>query len=82
MSECFCDRCNRMRLSADGWLRPCLLNENGQIDLKTALRTGITTRELREQVRELLAIKPEINFKGRDTGTEGIYTRTMSQIGG
>ncbi|HZG39177.1 MAG TPA: GTP 3',8-cyclase MoaA, partial [Nodosilinea sp.] len=24
MSECFCDRCNRMRLSADGWLRPCL----------------------------------------------------------
>ncbi|MEO0406659.1 MAG: GTP 3',8-cyclase MoaA, partial [Cyanobacteria bacterium P01_A01_bin.135] len=26
MSECFCDRCNRMRLSADGWLRPCLLN--------------------------------------------------------
>ncbi|MBW4668184.1 MAG: GTP 3',8-cyclase MoaA [Cyanomargarita calcarea GSE-NOS-MK-12-04C] len=82
MSECFCDRCNRMRLSADGWLRPCLLNESGQIDLKTALRTGITTRELREQVRELLAIKPEINFKGRDTGTEGIYTRTMSQIGG
>jgi GTP 3',8-cyclase len=82
MSECFCDRCNRMRLSADGWLRPCLLNETGQIDLKTALRTGITTRELREQVRELLVIKPEINFKGRDTGTEGIYTRTMSQIGG
>ena len=82
MSECFCDRCNRMRLSADGWLRPCLLNESGQIDLKTALRTGITTRELREQVRELLAIKPEINFKGRDSGTEGVYTRTMSQIGG
>ena len=24
MSECFCDRCNRVRLSADGWLRPCL----------------------------------------------------------
>ena len=32
MSECFCDRCNRMRLSADGWLRPCLLNEMGQIE--------------------------------------------------
>ncbi len=82
MSECFCDRCNRMRLSADGWLRPCLLNESGQIDLKTALRTGVTTRELREQVRELLAIKPEINFKGRDSGIERVYTRTMSQIGG
>jgi cyclic pyranopterin phosphate synthase len=82
MSECFCDRCNRMRLSADGWLRPCLLNENGQIDLKTALRHGINTTQLREQVRQLLAIKPEINFKERDSGTTAAYTRTMSQIGG
>ncbi len=83
MSECFCDRCNRMRLSADGWLRPCLLNENGQIDLKTALRNGVSTAKLRSQVRHLLTIKPEINFKQRDSGsTEGIYTRTMSQIGG
>jgi cyclic pyranopterin phosphate synthase len=82
MSECFCDRCNRMRLSADGWLRPCLLNETGQIDLKTALRAGVPTSELREQVEHLLAIKPEINYKGRDSGTAGAYTRTMSQIGG
>ena len=82
MSECFCDRCNRMRLSADGWLRPCLLNETGQIDLKTALRSGISTAQLQEQVSSLLAIKPEINFKGRDSGNKGIYTRTMSQIGG
>ena len=82
MSECFCDRCNRMRLSADGWLRPCLLNETGQIDLKTALRSGTSTAQLQEQVSSLLAIKPEINFKGRDSGNKGIYTRTMSQIGG
>lgn len=82
MSECFCDRCNRMRLSADGWLRPCLLNETGQIDLKSALRAGISTKELQNQVAELLKIKPEINFKQRDTGASGNYTRTMSQIGG
>ncbi len=82
MSECFCDRCNRMRLSADGWLRPCLLNESGQIDLKTALRRGVDPTYLREQVSQLLMIKPEINFKQRDSGTTGIYTRTMSQIGG
>ena len=82
MSECFCDRCNRMRLSADGWLRPCLLNETGQIDLKTALRSGTSTAQLQEQVSSLLAIKPEINFKGRDSGISGTYTRTMSQIGG
>lgn len=83
MSECFCDRCNRMRLSADGWLRPCLLNETGQLNLKMALREGVDVRVLREQVREVMQLKPEINFKLRDAGTGGkLYTRTMSQIGG
>jgi cyclic pyranopterin phosphate synthase len=82
MSECFCDRCNRMRLSADGWLRPCLLNETGQIDLKTPLRQNVTFEELRDQVNNLLRIKPDINFKQRDSGTTGNYARTMSQIGG
>ena len=83
MSECFCDRCNRVRLSADGWLRPCLLNETGQINLKTALREGISEVEIQQQIKELLHLKAEINFKQRDSGTaEGIYTRTMSQIGG
>ena len=83
MSECFCDRCNRMRLSADGWLRPCLLNETGQLDLKTALRSGVPLAEIRTQVQALLALKPEVNFKQREAGTTtGLYTRTMSQIGG
>ncbi|WP_319421690.1 GTP 3',8-cyclase MoaA [Pleurocapsa sp. FMAR1] len=83
MSECFCDRCNRVRLSADGWLRPCLLNETGQIDLKTALRDGVSSENLQAKISQLLLLKPEINFKERDSGTEaGTYTRTMSQIGG
>jgi cyclic pyranopterin phosphate synthase len=82
MSECFCNRCNRMRLSSDGWLRPCLLNESGQINLRDPLRAGIPAERLRQQVRELLDIKPDINFKGRDTGSQGSYRRTMSQIGG
>ncbi len=82
MSECFCDRCNRMRFSADGWLRPCLLNEASQIDLKTPFRNGVSMAELRQHVRDLLNLKPEINFTQRDKGTEGSYFRTMSQIGG
>ncbi|WAL58361.1 GTP 3',8-cyclase MoaA [Thermocoleostomius sinensis] len=83
MSECFCDRCNRMRLSADGWLRPCLLNEIGQLDLKTALRSGVPLAELRSQVQSLLELKPAINYKQRESGTIGqAYSRTMSQIGG
>jgi cyclic pyranopterin phosphate synthase len=82
MSECFCDRCNRMRLSADGWLRPCLLNETGQIDLKSALRDGVPRWKIRNQVQTILDLKPDINFKQREAGTTGAYSRTMSQIGG
>lgn len=83
MSECFCDRCNRVRLSADGWLRPCLLNETGQIDLKTSLRSGRSLEQIRQDVRELLLLKSEINYKDRVSGTaENGYSRTMSSIGG
>jgi cyclic pyranopterin phosphate synthase len=82
MSECFCDRCNRMRLSADGWLRPCLLNETGQLNLREMLRGGVPLEDIRNQVGHLVLAKPEINFKMRDSGTTGAYSRTMSQIGG
>jgi GTP 3',8-cyclase len=84
MSECFCDRCNRMRLSADGWLRPCLLNETGEIDLKTSWRDGEDIILLRDRVRNLIDSKPDINYKERDSGIQNgtTYRRTMSQIGG
>lgn len=82
MSECFCDRCNRMRLSADGWLRPCLLNETGQINLREQLRSGVPMADMRAQVAKLVDAKPEVNFKMRESGTTGAYSRTMSQIGG
>lgn len=82
MSECFCDRCNRMRLSADGWLRPCLLNETAQLNLRAMLRADVPLEEIRAQVRELLLAKSAINFKMRESGATGAYARTMSQIGG
>jgi len=82
MSECFCDRCNRMRLSADGWLRPCLLNETGQLNLRELLRDGVPVSEIRDRVGALVHAKPDINFKMRESGTTGAYSRTMSQIGG
>ena len=71
-----------MRLSADGWLRPCLLNETGQINLREQLRRGVPLADLRAQVAELVEAKPDINFKMRESGTTGAYSRTMSQIGG
>lgn len=35
----FCDACNKLRLTADGKLRPCL-GRHGEIDLAPALRSG------------------------------------------
>ena len=82
MSECFCDRCKRMRLSADGSIRPCMLNETSQLNLREALRNGESINTIRDRVGNLVANKPEINFKMRESGTTGAYSRTMSQIGG
>lgn len=82
MSECFCDRCNRMRLSADGWLRPCLLNETGQVNVRSLLRAGVPIETIRAKVNDLITLKPEVNYKQRESGTTGVYSRTMSQIGG
>jgi cyclic pyranopterin phosphate synthase len=59
-----------------------LLNQTGQIDLRTLLRSGVTWSQLRQQVAQLLAEKAAINYKLRDSGTTGTYARTMSQIGG
>ena len=54
----FCARCNRMRLTADGKLRPCLLTDH-EVDLRAALRRGCTDAELREQVLLALHTKPD-----------------------
>ncbi|MEM8615044.1 MAG: cyclic pyranopterin phosphate synthase MoaA, partial [Cyanobacteria bacterium P01_H01_bin.105] len=64
------------------WLRPCLLNETGQLNLRAALRNGESIETIRAQVGHLVASKPDINFKMRESGTTGAYSRTMSQIGG
>jgi GTP 3',8-cyclase len=74
LSHHFCAECNRLRLTADGRLRPCLFSDN-ELDVRTVLRTG-TDEDVRAVVREALRIKPE-NHAER-IGTD----RQMSQIGG
>ncbi len=62
-SEPFCNRCNRLRLTADGKLRLCLASKQA-IDIKTALRKGAAAEELREIFREAARQKPRgHNFK-------------------
>ncbi len=79
MTEHFCGTCNRLRLTSDGHLRPCLLDED-EVDLKEALRRGASIEELRKLIRQAVGIKREHHHLA-----EGVYTpegRPMCQIGG
>ena len=80
MSHKFCAGCNRLRLTANGALVPCL-SDNFEYDLRAPLRSGATDSELIEHVRAALAKKPlQSDFEGR-VERGGSY-RIMAQIGG
>ena len=57
LSNHFCHECNRLRLTADGKLRPCLFSET-EIDLNPALRIG-NADEVRRLIELSVATKPE-----------------------
>ena len=57
VSEHFCFQCNRLRLTADGKLRLCLLSED-EIDLRQPLRNGISFAGLKQLIEEATSRKP------------------------
>jgi cyclic pyranopterin phosphate synthase len=57
VSQHFCFSCNRLRLTAEGKLRPCLLNET-EVDLRSPLRGGASAEELKGIIRQAVARKP------------------------
>ena len=57
VTEPFCGHCARMRLTAEGRLRPCLHDEM-EVDLANALRGGASDTALRAIFRQAAAIKP------------------------
>ena len=57
LSEHFCFSCNRLRLTADGKLRPCLMSET-MIDLRKPLRHGVSEDKLKELIQEAVNAKP------------------------
>jgi GTP 3',8-cyclase len=79
VSQHFCDSCNRMRLTADGLVRSCLL-ENGQADLREMLRTGCTDEQIAEVLIRAAALKPE--WHGMTGGSVSTATHAMREIGG
>jgi cyclic pyranopterin phosphate synthase len=78
VSDPFCAGCDRMRLSADGRLRLCLLRDN-EVDLLSSLRAGATDEGLQKMMAQGIIDKPW----GHGLAEHVIAgSRVMSQIGG
>lgn len=78
MSHCFCDSCNRLRLTSIGQLKPCLYYAEGT-DLRVLLRNGSDDQALTDAIREAIAHKPDRHHFG---STQTPEQHLMSQIGG
>lgn len=75
IGEHFCQSCNRLRLTADGNLRPCLLSDL-EIPLRQALRSG---GEIQPLIEQAVSLKPPCHHLD---ATPSSYARTMREIGG
>ena len=78
VSDHFCYHCNRLRVTADGQLRPCLLSD-GEIDLRTPLRNGAGVSEIKALILQAIESKPLQHHLAEHQRPQ---KRVMSQIGG
>ncbi len=83
MSEPFCATCSRLRLTADGHLRWCLLDE-GELDLRGPLRAGASEADLCAIIEEGLSRKQAGHASAADLLEAQSHTgaRAMIRIGG
>lgn len=79
LSHDYCERCNRVRLTADGRLRLCLFGDHA-LDLRSPLRAGATTDELAGLLQSAMLIKPERHHLR--LGETSSRMRAFSEIGG
>lgn len=75
----FCSCCNRLRLTSDGRLKPCLYSDV-DIDLREALRGGATREELTLLLKMAVHRKPEEHHL--ETIPPTLTEETMCQVGG
>ena len=73
-----CQSCNRLRLTADGMLRPCLMAD-GEVDLRTMLRSGAADDAIADLFRLTVFHKPR---EHRLEDGQAPVGRNMSQLGG
>lgn len=78
LSDHFCPSCNRLRLTADGRLRPCLLDEQ-ELDLRAALRSGASLEAVKGLLTQAIQSKPKGHHLHQALAPRD---RIMAQIGG
>lgn len=74
MSHKFCDGCSRIRVTSDGWLKPCL-HSAAELDLR-----GLAGEELLAQIARGVAAKPAYHRMDHTRASES--ARDMNEIGG
>jgi GTP 3',8-cyclase len=79
VSHHFCHTCNRLRLTPEGKLRPCLVRDE-EIDIKIPLRAGCSEAKLIDLIQT--AVGNKINHYAPDLLFEQGAQRGMSRIGG
>lgn len=79
LSNCFCNECNRIRITADGFLKKCLHFDYG-VDLREVLRKGISNEEFGAVIYNNIFNKPEKHLFMEKSEHKEI--RYMNEIGG
>jgi cyclic pyranopterin phosphate synthase len=80
MSRRFCETCNKLRLTASGFLKLCLCGDMG-IDLRGLVRSSASDEEITGLIREQLVLKPAGHRFDESGGAEGDNVN-MFRIGG
>ncbi len=80
LSDHFCGFCNRLRLTSDGKLRPCLFSKK-EIDIKSPMRNGAPDKEIERLFLHAVSIKPEKHLLNERMPVSDAI-QSMSKIGG
>lgn len=80
ISHNFCESCNRIRITPEGFLKLCLHSKEG-IDLKKLVRSNYKTKNLRETIKEAIGEKP-LKHRMDESNNQNFDDRLMNKIGG
>ena len=79
INSCFCETCNKIRLTSDGVIKRCL-NSKGNTNIKEYLDKNIEKEKIKEILEQEIFKKPERHLFGKDNKDEEL--KNMNAIGG